>query len=254
MTTQPIDRSASRTRVVRRRWTVLGVALVLVASGWLVANNRHGTTVTPADPKPVTSATVLTAPRPGRDVSWRVLAGMDLPISQTAGPACLTDTRAACFTHSHDGAAMAAAHLLTRTFPFVGPAIFEPTIAEQVTGTGAPLLARLTRQAYETAATAAGIRDGAPIRADEGWIVGYRLDPGQDPADLDATVEVLVIGNGEGLGYISYEVRLVWLNGDWRLVAPAWGDWRSSAHAVRNPYPTSYRSYDTIGIGTGGAS
>lgn len=254
------ERPQQRDKVTRRRWLLAGVVLVLVAAGWLTANNRGDDDVSVVTPASATTPTVTeshkvsTSPRPGRDVSWRIFAGVDLPISATAGPACLTETVVSCFAHTGNGAAVAAAHLLVRTFPFAGSDTFEPTIAKQVTGPGTPALARLTKQAYDQAAPAAGVEPGKPIRDSEGWIAGYRLDPDDDPLNETATVDVLIVASGEYTGFTSYRVHLRWLDGDWRLVAPDWGDWRSSARAVRNPYPASYLDYDNLGLGTGGAS
>jgi hypothetical protein len=242
----------------RKRWLAVGVVLVLISTGWLMSSNTGQKTVTPvAAPTEVSTSSsdeVFTAPRPGRDVSWRVFAGLDMPVSATAGPHCLTETRASCFAHTADGAAMAAAQILVRTFPFAGSDTFIPTISEQVTGSGAPALARLTRQTYDQAAKAVKVQDGAPLGSADGWIAGYRLDGNTDPTGPTAKVDVLIMGGGEGLGFTSFDVALTWQNGDWRLVAPTWGDWRSNAHPVRNPYPASYRSYDNLGLGAGGAS
>ena len=240
-------------RASKSRWLVVGLVLVLVSLGWLTSNQRHHEKL-PAIAKPTKTDVVFTAPRPGRDVSWRIFAGFDLPVSATAGPHCLSETRAACFAHTPDGAAMAAAQILVRTFPFAGSSTFGPSIAEQVTGPGAPALARLTQQTYEQAASQQALQAGAPIHTTDGWIAGYRLDHDTDPTGPTARLDVLVMGTGESPGFTSYDVELVWRNGDWRLVAPDWGDWRNNAHPVRNPYPASYRRYDDIGLGTGGAS
>jgi hypothetical protein len=208
--------------------------------------------VTTRDAGTTAESTILNPPRPDRDVSWRIFAGIDLPISATAGPYRLTKTRASGFAHTEAGAALAAAQLLVRTFPFAGSDTFEPTIAEQVTGRGAAALARLTRQAYRQTADEAGVHDGAPIRSVDGWVTGYRVH--DDGTDQTTRVDVLINGTGEDYGFVSYAVQLTWQNNDWRLIAPAWGDWRSNAHPVPHPYPASYRDYDNIGIGPGGAS
>ena len=47
--------------------------------------------------------------------------------------------------------------------------------------------------------------------------------------------------------FTEYAVDLVWLSGDWRLVAPAWGDWRTTARALTRPDPAAYPSYDALG-------
>jgi hypothetical protein len=247
--------TAQRKAVVQNRWILVGLVLVLISVGWLMANRHHNETVTPvaATATPTRTDEVVTAPRPGRDVSWRIFAGLDLPVSATAGPHCLTETRASCFTHTADGAAMAAAQILVRTFPFAGSTTFGPTITDQVVGPGKSALARLTQQAYEEAAPAK-FRAGEPLRSTDGWIAGYRLDHDTDPTGPMAKLDLLIMGTGESPGFTSYDVELVWQNNDWRLVAPDWGDWRNNAHPVFNPYPATYRRYDDLGLGTGGAS
>jgi hypothetical protein len=161
-----------------------------------------------------------------------------------------------CFDHSRTGAAFAAVHLLVRTFPFAGSSVFDPTISQQVTGPDAAILLRLTQQAYQELVPAAGIADGAPIRSEGGWIAGYQVD--DTPATSSAakrqpddahTVRVLIRQVGEGgiEGFTEYAVRLVWLNGDWHLVAPDWGDWRAAARAMSAADPSGYRSYDAAG-------
>jgi hypothetical protein len=244
----------------KARWLLGVLVIVLVLVGWTVSTRSTHSTVTPVaaapEPTPSPDRTYgdFNPPRPDRNVSWRVFAGISLPISATAGPSYLSDTRATGFAHTADGAAIAAAQLLVRTFPFAGSNTFKPTIAEQVTGIGAAAFARLTQQTYQQAAAAAGIRKGAPIRSTDGWVAGYRLDRHKNPTGPTASVDVLVAAAGEGSGFTTYRVDLTWQDGDWRLVAPAWGDWRSNAQAVAFPHPASYRDYDNLGIGSGGAS
>lgn len=252
----------SQKRIHRNRGLAAVLVLVLTLIGWTISTRTNDATVTPIaapttpepGPSPDRTYGSFTLPRPGRDVSWRVFAGIDLPISATAGPYYLSDTRARGFAHTADGAAIAAAQLLVRTFPFAGPKTFEPTIREQVTGTSAPTFARLTQQTYREAATASGVRQGDPIRSTDGWIAAYRPHRDQDPAGPKAIIDVLIAATGDGSGFTTYTVKLTWQDGDWRLIAPDWGDWRSNAEPVAHPYPDSYRSYDTLGIGPGGAS
>jgi hypothetical protein len=181
-------------------------------------------------------------------VSWQDFAGLDLPVSPTHGPTCQDQGRASCFTQDDEGAALAAVHLLVRTFPFAGSDVFGPTIEEQVVGSANGQLARETLDAYREIATASGIRDGAPIPSRGGAVAGYRLDP-LSGSDGHRLVHVLIRGVGEaGVSmFTEYEVDLVWLSGDWRLVAPAWGDWRTTARALTRPNPATYTSYDALG-------
>jgi hypothetical protein len=244
----------------KTRCLLVVLIIVIALVGWTVSARSTRSTVTPvaatpeSTPSPERTYGDFNPPRPDHNVSWRVFAGISLPISVTAGPYYLSDTRATGFAHTADGAAIAAAQLLVRTFPFAGSDTFKPTIAQQVTGSGAPALARLTQQTYQQAAAAADIRKGAPIRSTDGWVAGYRLDRHKNPTGPNARVDVLIAATGEGSGFTTYRVDLTWQDGDWRLIAPAWGDWRSNAQAVAFPHPASYRDYDNLGIGAGGAS
>jgi hypothetical protein len=235
------------------------MVLAVVGIGWLVGH-RDGTPPRPTSrPAPIVTAVqspVAVTPAPGGattpapDVTWSELAGLDLPVSRTAGPRCQTDGRAACFEHDDRGAAFAAVHLMVQTFPFTGPSVFGPTIDEQVIGEHRSALARLTRDAYDEAAAAAGVQDGAAIPVQGRDVVaGYRLDGATPDADA-RTVWVLIRERQDGgaIAFTEFMVRLVWAGGDWRLVAPAWGDWRGGARTVAAPDPVRYRPYDA---GTG---
>ena len=183
-------------------------------------------------------------------VVWEDFAGLDLPISSAAGPHLHAAGRAAGFEHSATGAAFAAVHLMVRTFPFAGSAVFIPTIADQVDGPEAPALARLTKAAYGQVARPAGVKDGEPLRSEGGWVAGYRLDQ-TDAANSAATstkhtVRVLIrqVGEAGADGFTEYRVQLAWRDDDWRLIAPPWGDWRSAAVALTTADPARYVSFD----------
>jgi len=88
------------------------------------------------------------------------------------------------------------------------------------------------------------VKGGEPLRADGGWVAGYRLARTGEPGRR--TVRVLMRSTGEGgaVAFTEYAVSLVWHGDDWRLVAPAWGDWRSAATALSRPDPAGYTRYD----------
>jgi hypothetical protein len=196
-----------------------------------------------------------------QDVTWDDLGGLDLPVSLIDGPQVDDNGVVSGFEPNGRGAAFAAVHLLVRTFPFAGPRIFAPTIARHVTGPYAATLGRLTSQAYQQLAPAAGAKDGGPISADGGWVAGYRIDTATDAptetanrtAHRTATVRVLIRQLGEGGvdGFTEYRVQLVWRDGDWQLVAPTWGDWRTAARAMTDADPAGYVSYENDPGGSG---
>jgi hypothetical protein len=219
----------------------------VLAVGWMVTHlggDRPG----PARAEPSPSVSVSTpASRGAPDVRYLDVAGLQLPVSLAAGPHVVRDGQAGEFAHTDLGAAFAAVHLLVRTFPFVGSAVFGPTIAEQVVGPDAPALTRLTTQAYLPAARAAKVQNGGALRSEGGWVAGYRLDPPEQVGTPHMrTVHVLLHQSDgpDGGGFVEYRVQITWQNGDWRLVAPAWGDWRTAARAMTSADRSRFRSYD----------
>lgn len=157
-------------------------------------------------------------------VPWQ---GAALPISQSAGPRVFTETRAKGFSRDPQGAALAAVHISTHIDPYTGPAVFTPTIEEQVVSaegaaaTGTEALVRRTQKLYEGAAeerelSAEAIADGVPILAPTGDISAWRIATFRP--DGITTVELLVT-TPQGQRLI-YEVPVVWRDGDWRVTFP----------------------------------
>ena len=207
--TLPDTPEVGRRKHRRVMFLVAVVVVVSAAVGWWSSPRTPGDD--PPPPRPLVVPTMTGDTGPVRDVGWVDFNGLDLPVSATAGPHQRAAGRAAGFDHSDTGAAFAAVHLLVRTFAFAGPAVFGPTIAAQVEGPNAQTLARLTAAAYADYARAAGVKGGEPLRADGGWVAGYRLARTGEPG---------------------------------RRVAPAWGDWRTAATALSRPDPAGYTRYD----------
>lgn len=135
-------------------------------------------------------------------VDWR---GIALPISATAGPTELTDTRALGFAPTSLGAAIAAAQLSVRTDPAAGPEVFEPVLADQVVG-DQQRLADAVRAQFD-----AGPDDGAP-----GALLGWCVDG--DPAAGSVTAH-LAVEHADGTR-ADYAIPLAWVDGDWRIDVP----------------------------------
>lgn len=254
---RPVDDSSAAGAPAPRRAVGVLVAVVLVCViGWVsvhLASTPSGTkapTTLNGSMQGPSAAQAPGAAAPAHDVTWVPVAGMPLPISALDGPRCATSTSTACFSRTTRGAAFAAAHLVVRTFPFVGPRSFETTIGLQVVGEHRATLLRLTQQAYADAAAAAGIEDGAPLTVPStDAVAGYQiLAPADDAAAVPpSTVEVgLVVRQADDGGaptFTEFVVTLRWIEDDWRLEAPAWGDWRSAASTVTAP-DTAVHPYD----------
>jgi hypothetical protein len=166
--------------------------LVLTCVGVWWATARPGSITTTAQPDVAM-------------VDWR---GIALPVSSSAGPTELTETRASGFARSPLGAAIAAAHLSVRVDPAAGPEVFEPVLADQVVG-HRNRLADAVRVQFE-----AGPEEGAP-----GALLGWRLDG--DPASSPVTTH-LSVKHADGTR-ADYAIPLAWVGGDWRIDAPSSG-------------------------------
>lgn len=147
-----------------------------------------------------------------RTVAWQ---GTLLPVSATAGPDEFSATRSAGFAQSELGAALAAVHLSARIDAYTGPAVFTPTIGDQVAGDTATLL-QATTAAYTALAAEAGVTNGDPVPAPTGQVTGWHIT-GFDPAGL--TEVQLLVDSPDGASSV-FTVAVQWVDGDWKLSPP----------------------------------
>ena len=157
------------------------------------------------------------------DLRWERHAGsVWLPESAAAGPARKEGLLAAGFERSEAGVVLAALHITTRVAPNWGPAVFEPTIRDQVTGEHAATFAAVTWQDYQVGRATNGLADGAPLPVpDPAEPVGFLVETFTG----DSAVLRLVTGYPNQPGPVSsrlyqFRLELVWADSDWRLVAP----------------------------------
>lgn len=217
----------------RRVVFVLGLAGIMLLAFWLA-------------PRGSSSQPIKNSDEEQAHISWHDLAGIDLPVSTTAGPHCLTPTRATCFAHTEQGAAFAAAHLLVRTFAFTSPNVFGPTITEQVVGADQPGMAQQTQALYAASAIDTGTKNNHPIRTTGTWLVGYRTT---SSTEVQVLVRQDTVGDPDGDGtprFTDFTVNLVWQQNDWRLIAPPWGDWARAAHEISNPTSQDWTPYGPL--------
>lgn len=181
----------------------------------------------PSTPQPAVSPTG-TAGRAGDavpgDLTFAEVAGVRLPVSDTAGPHQVASGLARGFTRTRAGAALAAAHVLVRVHPEVGAEVFGPTLARQVVGDSEDVqaLAGNVADAYEQLLQQWPATYGQPAGRLYLAIGGYRVD---SFTDTDATVALLIEipDNGGGSLLGATTVRMRWHRGDWALVAPSGG-------------------------------
>lgn len=234
--------------MTRRRLSVV-MAAVLVLSfsfGVLAAdvfggerNAHNGGTAPPAD-GPVTPAVPSRSassvppartpvPQPPDEattgqVRWDATLAVPLPVSATQGPLTLTSDFAGSFGPTRLGAAIAAAHLLARTSPRVGPVVFTSTIELQVRGPNRQALAGAVRSAYDDEARQLGLVGGDPLPGADAQLVGYRM---VHFTPSDAVVEVVLSSTALRVDgqVVVVRVSLQRSDDDWVLVAPPRGDW-----------------------------
>jgi hypothetical protein len=210
---------------------VLGAGLVLALTG------RHGTgsggSSAPATgPSPRADAQGTGAPQVPRvdlaGLRWSEFHGVELPSSPLAGPRDTSGGLASGYSDTPLGALLAALNIGVRANAQWGPAIFGPTIRDQVTGADAPALLASCQSSYGQASQAAHVTGGQPLGnayvAEEAfrWIA-------YTPAA--ATVDLVSAAPGsQGVTVrATVRVQVTWSGGDWRVVAPPGGDWGNAA-------------------------
>jgi hypothetical protein len=164
-------------------------------------------------------------------VSWTNFHGIDLPVSTSAGPRTMRNGLASGFAQSPTGALLAASNIAVRTAAQWGPAIFRPTITQQVTGPAAGALLRADTDTYAQLRRASlGSRSKA-ASSSQAVEEAYRF-VAYTPAA--AIVEVVTTSQGASgsLVLVMTRLRVVWQRGDWRLYAPPDGDWANTATAI----------------------
>jgi hypothetical protein len=104
--------------------------------------------------------------------------------------------------------------------------VFEPTLLDQVVGDQADAMRAHVRAVYTQAAAEKGIVYGQPLGDLSARVAGVRVDA--YTGEL-ATLSVLTSAiDATGITrYAATTVRVSFVNGDWRLVAPRDGRWDS---------------------------
>jgi hypothetical protein len=221
----------------RRRELALAVMVALILTVAVLALHAHAKGGHQKD-KATAPATRTPARRPGTrppgaaDVgagpTWIDFHGIELPISAQDGPHHTTGGLAWGFSDTPRGALLAAVNIAVRTAAQWGPAIYQPTIRNQVTGPDASTLLQGDASDYAALRAAARVRSGQP--AGRGYAVeaAYQFAVYTPSA---ATVDIVTEGPGAAGATVLTVTRIevIWLRGDWRVVAPPDGNWASSA-------------------------
>jgi hypothetical protein len=239
---------AERRRVRRRRRLFLLFALVIALAATASAldhshahrghrSHTRGRAVSaPAYPRSAQTAKQLKTPESpgpatGIGLHWTDFHGIRLPESAEGGPRHMRGGLAWGFADTQEGALLAAVNIAVRTAAQWGSDIYQPTIRHQVTGPDAAPLLKADASGYAALRATAHVRAGQP--AGRGYAVeaGFRF---VTYTRADATVDIVTEGPGSSGTTVrtATRVEVLWLRGDWRVVAPPGGDWANSATAI----------------------
>lgn len=229
------------TRGRRRKLLSAAAAVVLLGAGLMLvltarSGTGRGTGVVTARRSPVPTgvpgAGTLQVPSVNlAGLRWDDFHGVELPVSPTAGPRHTSASLASGFADTPLGALLAALNIGVRANAEWGPAIFGPTIRDQVTGADAPALLASCWSAYDRASQAAHVFGGRPLGRAYVTEQAFRW-VAYTPAD--ATVDLVSVGPGRESGLVRAvtRVEVVWGHGGWRVIAPPGGDWGNSAYPL----------------------
>jgi hypothetical protein len=241
--------------------TSAGLASAGLASAGLASAGLASAGLASAGPDSAGPAPVVELPA---DTVWTVVDGVALPVSASAGPRTTSGGLASGFAHTPAGALIAAAHLLVRTTPQVGSAVFGPTLRRQVVGRYAAAMNAVVTADYRAlGGDAAG---GGPVGSLTSTLAGARLAA---YAPSVATVELLTVAD-DSTGtarFAATPVTMVWTGGnptgggsaggtsdggtsaggDWALDAPPQGRWDSLVTPVPADQITQYPPVRALG-------
>jgi hypothetical protein len=233
---------AAARRRTRRTGLLALLALAVLGCLVVVIHDHAGDPTASARPvgaSPSTHVSTFAAGLLPDDVTWTRVSGVDLPVSPTAGPADTSGGLARGFAHTPAGAVLATLHLLVRTTPHVGPAVFEPTLASQVVGEWAPAMRQAVADDYQRGAAAAGIPYGQPLGDLPAALEGARIDA-YSAEHADLSVLTAVADDTGSTRYAGTSLTVDWVEQDWRLVAPTSGRWDDKVYPVDPSQTTAF--------------
>ncbi|MFD6608661.1 hypothetical protein ACFWD1_07205 [Micromonospora chalcea] len=233
MTYDVIDRARRATRHRLTTICLTAVALTAAVAAAVMATTAPDRRAdSPSGRAMSTIAITATTPDNGTqrlgDLEWVDVAGVSMPVSSRSGPRITTGGQARRFAHDQVGALLAAVHIVVRINPQVGPAVFEPTLRDQVVGPDATAMRVQVAQAYDELRAQL---DGQPLGRLNAILRGYRIVSYRDD---EAAVRLLTEApgaNGVPLLVVA-EVRVRWTGSDWALLAPAGGTFEQTVMAA----------------------
>lgn len=225
-----------RQRRGRARWLIAAVLVVVAAAGalWVVAAQPQDSSPVHQDPTPAPPSTQQSS-ADRCAVAWFTAPDLTkVPRSACHGPRDIGAGRARGFSHDERGAVFAAINLSMRLSAAAGPAVYNPTFAEQTVGD--------TRSAVAELAGESTTARPAEVRPTQWWSKVSAGDPSGDLVEIDllaATPQATAHGK-----FAQLTVVLRWDGGDWKVQLP-----RRRAHTA-----DSTNGYASLGAIPGAVS
>jgi len=217
----------------RRRLAYLAAAVLALTIAAQHAAHPHRPAIPPRA-RPAAHAHRTAPPAQvisAKGLRWLDFHGIQLPVSATAGPHYLHNALARGFADTPAGAVLAAVNVAVRTAAQWGPRIYRPTIIGQVTGPAARLLLAQDHRDYVALRAAAHVPHGQPVGRSYASETAYRLFSYTPRYAAVGIVSEGPATDGAAVRAVT-RIRLRWLRGDWRVIAPPGGNWASSATTV----------------------
>jgi hypothetical protein len=234
-----LDRRSERSNARLRIAALAGSALLLtgaVTVGVMIIGQRSAPESDALSHVSPAAETPRGSDRTRPDVTWVEVGGVALPVSRMHGPRIVEHGRAAGYSRSELGAAFAAVQVLIRTSASASPRVFEPILAEQVTGDDVAAMRLLVAEQYEQLRTEYHVPEGEPIPTADARVLGFRIST-YDADARRAWVDVILSSAelGSSSRVVAFDVALRWAGGDWRVIAPPDGDWSARATLLGSP-------------------
>jgi hypothetical protein len=172
------------------------------------------------------------------DLTWSDYQGYALPVSATSGPLYSAGGISYGYADTPAGAVLAATNIGARTEWEFGPGTFGPTIEKQVIGSDAMTMLQDDVADYDQDSSQLSETN---VRAQ---FDAYSVDR-YTPSDAMVSVVQGATGSSGASVYEVTTIEVQWLDGDWRVVAPAGGQWTASqvpSPAGYTPFPSQPQS------------
>lgn len=187
--------------MIRRRVSAAIAATMLLAAGAACSNDEQHA-------RPAVDVSAAPA-----DVTWRSVAGLEVPTSRDDGPAKTSPPQG--YSHTPQGAALAAAN--GQAALATAPDSTWPDVVRTVTAPGAG------RDQFAQARTLMSV-SGSVDSEDAATFAGFKVTEYTPEKAIVLLATTTPPGPDDAALRTAYPVQLAWTGGDWKLVLPTQSD------------------------------